>query len=172
MPLSMTPGSSIIASPELRCRHGLRRDLSSAALPILPQSVSRGAHISGLPDSRICYGLPSCSPPLYGSDRCTRPPRASTSRLPTDRSPSPLPDISTTATGLLCWRDSHPLEWQLASLHDQSRAAAEQEIAAPETAAIPHHQIAAAIIGSHRRNQRSARVASTGPPAHDQGFRQ
>src|SRR5947207_15468044 len=59
--------------------------------------------------------------PLYGSDRCTRPPRAFTSRLPTDRSPSPLPDISTTATGLLCWRDSHPLEWQLASLH-QNRA--------------------------------------------------
>jgi hypothetical protein len=122
MPLSMTPGSSIIASPELRCRHGLRRDLSSSALPILPQSVSRGAHISGLPDSRICYGLPSCSPPLYGSDRCTRPPRAFTSRLPTDRSPSPLPDISTTATGLLCWRDFHPLEWQLASLHQNCRA--------------------------------------------------
>src|SRR5256886_14002316 len=120
MPLSMTPGSSIIASPELRCRHGLRRDLSSSALPILPQSVSRGARISGLPDSRICYGLPSCSPPLYGSDRCTRPPRAFTSRLPTDRSPSPLPDISTTATGLLCWRDSHPLEWQLASLHQNN----------------------------------------------------
>ena len=47
--------------PVLRCRHGLRRDLSSPALPILPQSVSRGARISGLPDSRICYGLPSCS---------------------------------------------------------------------------------------------------------------
>src|SRR5947199_814636 len=117
MPLSMTPGSSIIARPELRCRHGLRRDLSSSALPILPQSVSRGARISGLPDSRICYGLPSCSPPLYGSDRYTRPPRAFTSRLPTDRSPSPLLDMTTTATGLLCWRDSHPLKWQLASLH-------------------------------------------------------
>src|SRR5262249_40402411 len=76
MPLSMTPGSSIIASPELRCRHRLRRDLNSSALPILPQSVSRGARISGLPDSRICYGLPSCSPPLYGSDRCAQPPRA------------------------------------------------------------------------------------------------
>jgi hypothetical protein len=63
MPLSMTPGSSIIASPELRCRHRLRQVLSSSALPILPQSVSRGARISGLPDSRICYGLPSCSPP-------------------------------------------------------------------------------------------------------------
>ena len=106
MPLSMTPGSSIIASPELRCRHRLRRDLNSSALPILPQSVSRGARISGLPDSRICYGLPSCSPPLYGSDRCARPPRAFTSRLPTDRSPSPLLDMTTTATGLLCWRDS------------------------------------------------------------------
>src|SRR5260370_23096911 len=63
MPLSMTPGSSIIASPELRCRHGLRPDLSSSALPILPQSVSRGARISGLPGSRICYGLSGCSPP-------------------------------------------------------------------------------------------------------------
>src|SRR3974377_1608266 len=60
MPLSMTPGSSIIASPELRCRHGLRRDLNSSALPILPQSVSRGARLSGLPYSPICYGLPSC----------------------------------------------------------------------------------------------------------------
>src|SRR6266487_6035654 len=117
MPLSMTPGSSIIASPELRCRRRLRRDLSGSALPILPQSVSRGPRISGLPDSRICYGLPSCSPPLYGSDRYTRPTRAFTSRLPAGRSPSPLLDMTTTATGLLCWRDSHPLEWQLASLH-------------------------------------------------------
>src|SRR5262249_23039633 len=55
--------------------------------------------------------------PLYGSDRYARPPRAFTSRLPTDRSSSPLLDMTTTATGLLCWRDSHPLEWQLASLH-------------------------------------------------------
>jgi hypothetical protein len=85
MPSSLTPGSSIHRfGPELRCRHGLRRDLSSSALPILPQSVSRAAHISGLPDSRICYGLPSCSPPVRI--------RASTSRLPTDRSPSPLLD--------------------------------------------------------------------------------
>src|SRR2546430_14369545 len=38
---------------------------------------------------------------LYGSDRCARPPRAFTSRLPTDRSPSPLLGITTTATGLL-----------------------------------------------------------------------
>src|SRR3974377_1449989 len=55
--------------------------------------------------------------PLYGSDRYARPPGAFTSRLSTDRLPSPLLDMTTTATGLLCWRDFHPLEWQLASLH-------------------------------------------------------
>ena len=71
MPLSMTPGSSIIASPELRCRHRLRRDLSSSALPILPQSVSRGARISGLPGSRICYGLSGCSPSCTDQTDCS-----------------------------------------------------------------------------------------------------
>src|SRR6516164_7627006 len=55
--------------------------------------------------------------PLYGSDWNAQPTGASTSRLSTDRSPSPLLDMTTTATGLLCWRDSHPPEWQLASLH-------------------------------------------------------
>src|SRR6516225_4112932 len=117
MPLSMTPGSSIIASPELRCRYRLRRDLSSSALPSLPQSVSRGSSISGLPDSHICYGLPSCSLPCTDQTDNARPPGAFTSRLPTDQLPSPLLDMTTTATGLLCWRDFHPLEWQLASLH-------------------------------------------------------
>src|ERR1019366_5374894 len=59
--------------------------------------------------------------PLYGSDWNVQPSGTFTSRLSTDRSPSPLLDITTTATGLLCWRDSHPLEWQLASLHGHSR---------------------------------------------------
>jgi hypothetical protein len=55
--------------------------------------------------------------PLYGSGWNAQPSGAFTSRLSTDRSPFPLLDIATTVTGLLCWRDSHPLEWQLASLH-------------------------------------------------------
>src|SRR6516165_6349075 len=33
------------------------------------------------------------------------------------RSPFLLLDMTTTASGLLCWRDFHPLERQLASLH-------------------------------------------------------
>src|SRR6195256_4792472 len=117
MPLSMTPGSSIIASPELRCRHGLRRDLSSSALPILPAiRFTRGKYFGA---SRFTHLLRPAKllAPLYGSDRYARPSRAFTSRLPTDRLPSPLLDMTTTATGLLCWRDFHPLEWQLASLH-------------------------------------------------------
>jgi hypothetical protein len=35
----------------------------------------------------------------------------------TGRSPFPSPDMTTTVFGLLCWRDAHPLEWQLASLN-------------------------------------------------------
>src|SRR5271157_3232949 len=35
--------------PVLRCRHGLRRDLSGSALPKFPQSASRGARLSRLP---------------------------------------------------------------------------------------------------------------------------
>src|SRR6516162_881940 len=52
------------------------------------------------------------------------PTGAFTSRLSTGRSPFPSLDITTTASGLLCWRDSHPLEWQLASLHWSGRAPA------------------------------------------------
>jgi hypothetical protein len=62
--------------------------------------------------------------PLYGSDWHAQPSGTFTSRLSTDRSSSPLLDITTTATGLLCWRDFHPLEWQLASLHWSGRAPA------------------------------------------------
>src|SRR5713101_8480375 len=35
--------------------------------------------------------------------------------------PSRLLDMTTTASGLLCWRDFHPQEWQLASPHWSAR---------------------------------------------------
>src|SRR3954447_24077946 len=66
---------------------------------------------------RLCYGLSGCSPPWTDRTRFPRPPGAFTSRLPAGRSPFPPLDMTTTATGLLCWRDFHPQEWQLASLH-------------------------------------------------------
>jgi len=64
MPLSMTPGSSIIASPELRCRHRLRRDLSGSALPILPQSVSRGQVFRGFPIHAFATACQVARPPV------------------------------------------------------------------------------------------------------------
>src|SRR3954454_1922273 len=66
---------------------------------------------------RVCYGLSGCSPPWTDWTRFPQPPGAFTSRLPAGRSPFPPLDMTTTATGLLCWRDFHPQEWQLASLH-------------------------------------------------------
>src|SRR3954462_10170653 len=66
---------------------------------------------------RVCYGLSGCSPPWTDLTGVPQPPGAFTSRLPTGWSPVPPLDMTTTATGLLCWRDFHPQEWQLASLH-------------------------------------------------------
>src|SRR3954464_1377282 len=66
---------------------------------------------------RHCYGLSGCSPPWTDLTEFPRPPGAFTSRLPAGLSPFPPLDMTTTATGLLCWRDFHPQERQLASLH-------------------------------------------------------
>jgi hypothetical protein len=73
---------------------------------------------------RFRYSLPGCLPPCTDQTGILpQPPGTFTSRLSTHRSPSTLLDMTTTATGLLCWRDSHPLEWQLASLHGHFRPA-------------------------------------------------
>ncbi len=86
--------------PGIRCRHGLRRDLSGSALPKFPQSASRGARLSRLP------GLLTLRParllaPLCRIEPASRPQRAFTSRLPADWSPAPPLDMTTTRTGLL-----------------------------------------------------------------------
>src|SRR3954452_5765298 len=117
MPSSLTPGSS--SSP-----------LSSVAMPTRPSPRSERLGTPNTPAIRFargppfgaslvrhCYGLSGCSPPWTDLTGFPRPPGAFTSRLPTGRSPFPPLDITTTATGLLCWRDFHPQEWQLASLH-------------------------------------------------------
>src|SRR4051812_11713462 len=118
MPSSLTPGSSDIACVQFtRCRHGLRRDLNGSALPTLPQSVSRGARLSRLHWFAFATACQVARPPGRIGPSFPGPPGAFTSRLPAGRSPFPPLDMTTTATGLLCWRDFHPQEWQLASLH-------------------------------------------------------
>ena len=103
--------------PEIRCRQWPSPNDHRLGTPNTPAIRSARAVDFVASLVRFRYGLPGCSPPLYGSDWFIQPSGTFTSRLSTDRSPSPLLDITTTATGLLCWRDSHPLEWQLASLH-------------------------------------------------------
>jgi hypothetical protein len=101
MPPSPTPGS-----PTSLC--------SRTSMPTWPSPFD---HRLGTPDIpairfareadfvaslvRFRYGLPGCSPPLYGSDWNVQPSGTFTSRLPTDRSPSPLLDMTTTVTGFL-----------------------------------------------------------------------
>ena len=100
---------------------GLRQELSGSTLPTLPQSASRGRSISWLHWFAIATAcqvarLPSTD--LTGAH--PQPRETFTSRLSTGRSPFPSLDITTTSIGLLCRRDLHPLEWQLASLHELS----------------------------------------------------
>src|SRR3954469_4860393 len=117
MPSSLTPGSS-------------SSHMSSVAMPTRPSPRSERLGTPNTPAIRFtrgppfeaslvraCYGLSGCSPPWTDLTGFRRPPGAFTSRLPAGWSPVPPLDMTTTATGLLCWRDFHPQEWQLASLH-------------------------------------------------------
>ena len=113
------PGEFDIDIQNIRCRHWpspIDHRLSTPDTPAI--RFTRGTSFGA---SRFTHLLRPVRllAPLYGSDWNAQPSGTFTSRLSTDRSPSPLLDITTTATGLLCWRDSHPLESQLASLHGQ-----------------------------------------------------
>ena len=101
MPSSPTPGSPTSNVPELRCRHGLRRLTTSSALPKLPQSVPRGFRISWLLWFASATACQVARPPCTDQTGTPQPSGTFTSRLSTDRSPSPSLDITTTVTGLL-----------------------------------------------------------------------
>src|SRR4051812_18337199 len=102
--------------PVARCRRGLRRDLSGSALPTLPQSVSRGPVFRGFTGSPLLRPVRLLAP-LDGSDRVS-PATGGFYIQASDGSVTlPLAGYDYNSTGLLCWRDFHPQEWQLASLH-------------------------------------------------------
>src|SRR5215831_3954267 len=106
--------------PELRCRHGLRRLTTGSALPKLPQSVPRGLRISWLHWFASATACQVARPPLR--IRLDRPAFGDFYFQAFNGS------VSLSVAGYnynsgwisLCWRDLHPLEWQLASLHDQN----------------------------------------------------
>ena len=102
--------------PELRCRHGLRRDLSGSALPKSPAiRFTRGTSFGA---SRFTLLRPArLLAPLYGSNRYSPAPEGFYFQASNGLVTLPVAGYNYNRTGLLCWRDLHPLEWQLASLH-------------------------------------------------------
>src|ERR1700693_2772664 len=101
MPSSLTPGSSITDKfQSIDVDIGLRRVWSGSALPKSRNPFRAGASLRGFTGSLPLRPVRLLAP-LYGSDWNAQPPGAFTSRLSTDRSPSPLLDITTTVTGLL-----------------------------------------------------------------------
>jgi len=119
MPSSSTPGSPTPVSS----RAGASTSAFTATSSARHSRYSRnpfhaGGEMSGFLRFTHCYGLSVCSPPCTDLTGSLQPTGTFTSGLSTGRSPFPPPDITTTATGLLCWWDLRPLERQLASLHD------------------------------------------------------
>ena len=119
MSSSETTGNFSAASTQYFTENaGLQLEVTVSAFPLSSHSDSGEGDFS-----RLYYGSLALRPaallaPLVGADRTyTQPTRTFTSGLPMVWSPAPSPDITTAPTGKLRWRDSHPLEHQLASLH-------------------------------------------------------
>ena len=131
MPSSPTPGSWT-STPRTSSDIGLRLMTTGSALPTLPQSVPRGRSISWLTGSLPLQPARLLAP-LYGSD-WKRPAFGDFYFQAFDGSVSlPVAGYNYNVTGLLCWRDFHPLEWQLASLHGQKRPICDGRVTSAST---------------------------------------
>src|SRR5262249_48283302 len=112
-----------------------------------------GGEFRGFHGSLICYGLPGCSAPCTD---LTSFPAIGAFYFQASNEIGPLLDMTTASTGLLCWRDFHPQEWQLDSLHGtrpldlvcgvEQRAGARVE----ECASKPREGIAANVVAGSR----------------------
>src|SRR6516162_7892898 len=120
MPSPETPGSSTSNSSRQRCRHRPSPSSDRLGTPKIPAiRFAQGVHFVAYTVHTFATACQVACPPVRIRP-ASRPSGTFTTRLPTGRSPFPLLVITTTATGLLCWWDLHPLEWQLASLHQNS----------------------------------------------------
>ena len=127
----LTLPSSYVPGESADCFHPgfidgirLRPPLSSGLGTLKSSTLIRfmWTPISGLPDSRSCYGRVSCLP-RADLTRCTAPsqPRLLLPSLRSSRSPFSPSDITTVASGYLHRQDFHLLERLLASLHKRAR---------------------------------------------------
>src|SRR4051795_1833203 len=102
--------------PVSRCRCGLPRS-ERLGTPNTPAIRFTRDPLSRLHWFAFATACQVARPPGRIGPSFPGPPGTFTSRLPTGRSPFPTLDMTTTATGLLCWRDFHPQESALAPLH-------------------------------------------------------
>jgi len=117
MPTSRTPGSST----------SLSSSAGTSTLAFTKSPTARHSQCSRNPLHAGGSNLEACTVRAFAT-ACqvarrpvriwpvAQPSAPFTSRLPTGRSPFPLLGMTTASTGVLCWWDFHPLEWQLASL--------------------------------------------------------
>ena len=109
-------------------------------IPKFPQSVSRGATFRGFHSSHTRYGLPVCSSP------CTDPtsfPAVGDFYSQAFSGIGSLLGMTTAVAGPLCWRDLHPLERQLASLHQHSPPSGPLRLTWAGLSPAGSHQLAA-----------------------------
>src|SRR5215467_2118897 len=106
-----------------------------------------GGEFRGFHGSLICYGLPGCSAPCTD---LTGFPAIGAFYFQASNEIGPLLDITTASTGLLCWRDFHPQEWQLDSLHGTDRPSVVTEL------------VGSGILHTTDRAWRSKRLGANG----------
>jgi hypothetical protein len=156
IPSSPTPGSSIIVSSSAAMSTRPSPRVDRLGTPKTP--AIRFTRAMTFVASWFTHLLRSASLLAPCTDLTGYPASgAFTSRLPAGWSPFPLQDITTTATGLLCWRDSHPLEWQLASLH----LLLHRDGLAPSTPCRSPGALRFAPMNGHRRLGRSCQFRAT-----------
>ena len=120
MPSSPTPGSPTSTCPEFRCRYSLRRMTTGRHSQNSRNPFHAGCRFRGFTGS-LPLRPAKLLAPLHGSD-WDAPALGDFYFQAFDGS------VSLPAAGYdynsgwisFCWRDSHPLEWQLASLHGHS----------------------------------------------------
>ena len=120
MPSSTTPGSSTSISSRQRCRHRPSPKEQRLGTPKIPAiRFTQGEVFEASTVHTFATACQFARHPvrIWPVSQPTAP---FTSKLSSGQSPFPLLDMTTASTGLLCWWDSHPLEWQLASLHAPS----------------------------------------------------
>src|SRR4051794_33424322 len=128
MPSSLTPGSS--SSHVSSCAMPTRPSPRSERLGTPKTPAIRFTRGSSFEASlvRICYGLSGCSPPW--TDRTKFPWPTGDFYIQASGGSVALSaaGYDYNSTGLLCWRDFHPQEWQLASLHPILRASPKGQV--------------------------------------------